>query len=77
MSRSIIIAVLLGMFDQDHSGTIDIYEFEKLFNYINQWLNVFKSYDRDQSGSIEEAELLQGKLNCYTLYYMYRASLLF
>lgn len=26
------------MFDNDASGTIDIYEFEKLYNYINQWL---------------------------------------
>jgi len=27
-----------GMFDNDASGTIDVYEFEKLYNYINQWL---------------------------------------
>jgi len=26
------------MFDNDASGTIDVYEFEKLYNYINQWL---------------------------------------
>lgn len=43
----------------DRSGTIDIYEFEKLFQYINQWLSVFKAYDRDQSGAIEEQELSQ------------------
>lgn len=51
------------MFDNDASGTIDINEFEKLFNYINQWLTVFKTYDRDSSGHIDEAELYQGKLN--------------
>lgn len=50
---------MISMFDTDKSGTIDVYEFEKLFNYVNQWLNCFKAYDRDQSGAIEEAELLQ------------------
>lgn len=48
-----------GMFDKDASGTIDIYEFEKLFNYINQWLQVFKTYDRDSSGHIDQNELTQ------------------
>jgi len=52
-------SLMISMFDQDRSGTIDIYEFEKLFNYVNQWLNCFKAYDRDQSGAIEEAELTQ------------------
>lgn len=47
------------MFDKDASGTIDIYEFEKLFNYINQWLQVFKTYDRDSSGHIDQNELTQ------------------
>lgn len=49
------------MFDNDASGTIDIYEFEKLYNYINQWLQVFKTYDADGSGHIEESELIQGR----------------
>lgn len=47
------------MFDKDASGTIDIYEFEKLYNYINQWLQVFKTYDRDSSGHIDQNELAQ------------------
>lgn len=50
------------MFDQDASGTIDVNEFEKLYGYINQWLAVFKTYDRDQSGHIEEQELSQGEM---------------
>lgn len=50
---------MIAMFDADRSGTIDVAEFEKLFNYINQWLNCFKAYDRDNSGAIEEAELMQ------------------
>lgn len=54
--------LMIGMFDADKSGTIDIFEFQKLYNYINQWLSVFRTYDRDQSGHIEEAELTQGKI---------------
>lgn len=50
---------MISMFDADRSGTIDVFEFEKLFNYINQWLQCFKAYDRDNSGAIEEAELAQ------------------
>lgn len=50
--------LMIGMFDADRSGTIDIFEFEKLFAYINQWLGVFRTYDRDQSGHIDEGELL-------------------
>lgn len=52
-------SLMIGMFDTDKSGTIDVMEFEKLFAYINQWLGVFKTYDRDQSGHIDEGELFQ------------------
>ncbi|EDS43671.1 sorcin [Culex quinquefasciatus] len=51
--------LMIGMFDGDRSGTIDLLEFDKLYNYINQWLHLFKTYDRDASGHIEEAELSQ------------------
>lgn len=51
--------LMISMFDGDRSGLIDVYEFEKLFAYINQWLQCFKAYDRDGSGAIEEAELSQ------------------
>ncbi|XP_045482057.1 peflin-like [Harmonia axyridis] len=51
--------LMIGMFDRDKSGTIDISEFAQLYIYINQWLSVFRNYDRDQSGNIEEAELAQ------------------
>lgn len=50
----------IGMFNRDKSGTVDIHEFEKLYSYINQWLAVFKTYDRDASGHIDEPELTQG-----------------
>jgi len=50
------------MFDHDKSGTIDIQEFQQLYNYINQWIATFRTYDRDNSGHIEESELSQGNL---------------
>lgn len=53
--------LMIGMFDKDKTGTINVQEFEQLYAYINQWLTVFKNYDKDQSGSIEEQELAQGK----------------
>ncbi|GLV37599.1 uncharacterized protein CBL_13871 [Carabus blaptoides fortunei] len=51
--------LMIGMFDKDKSGTIDINEFQQLYTYINQWLSVFRTYDRDNSGQIEEGELTQ------------------
>lgn len=50
---------MVGMFDTDRNGTIGLNEFQLLYNYINQWLTVFKNYDRDRSGTIEEYELAQ------------------
>lgn len=54
--------LMIGMFDKNKKGTIDVQEFQQLYTYINQWLAVFKNYDRDQSGHIEEGELSQGNL---------------
>lgn len=48
------------MFDHENSGTVDVQAFGKLFDYINQWLNVFKTYDRNGSGQIDDQELNQG-----------------
>ena len=48
------------MFDRDHSGTIDLNEFQALWTYINQWKGVFDQYDRDRSGQIDANELNTG-----------------
>ncbi|KAB0792421.1 hypothetical protein PPYR_14380 [Photinus pyralis] len=51
--------LMIGMFDKEKTGMVDVNEFEQLYIYINQWLGVFRTYDRDQSGAIEEQELGQ------------------
>lgn len=48
------------MFDKDFSGTIDLYEFQALWHYIQQWKQTFDRYDVNRSGSIEGLELQQG-----------------
>lgn len=45
------------MFDKEKNGTIDVLEFQALFNYVNTWLGVFRGFDHDKSGSIQENEL--------------------
>jgi len=50
--------LMIGMFDGG-SGAIDVNGFGHLYNYVNQWLNAFKSYDRNQSGYIDTNEFMQ------------------
>lgn len=45
------------MFDRDKSGTINFQEFGALWKYIQDWQTTFRSYDRDNSGSIDQNEL--------------------
>lgn len=61
------------MFDKDRTGHINVEEFEKLYTYVNQWLAVFKTYDTDQSGSIEEKELSNGKYSTSKTVYLLSA----
>lgn len=49
--------LLIDMFDKDNDGTIDVHEFQFLFDYINEWLRVFKTFDSNKSGNIEYTEL--------------------
>ncbi|XP_022258374.1 programmed cell death protein 6-like isoform X2 [Limulus polyphemus] len=51
--------LMIGMFDQNHTGTIEIHEFALLWNYIQQWKQCFDSFDRDRSGNIDAQELHQ------------------
>jgi len=51
------VKMLMSIFDVDRSGTINYNEFAGLWKYIQDWQNVFRHFDRDQSGTIEGREL--------------------
>ncbi|KAI9059895.1 EF-hand [Trametes sanguinea] len=51
------VKLLMSIFDTDRSGTIGFNEFAGLWKYIKDWQNVFRHFDRDQSGSIDNREL--------------------
>ncbi|MPC09809.1 Peflin [Portunus trituberculatus] len=49
--------LMISMFDRDRTGTICIQEFAQLFSFINQWTEVYRRFDRDNSGTIDEGEM--------------------
>lgn len=51
--------LLVKMFSQGNSKTIDFQGFQHLFQYINQWKVAFQSYDKDNSGTIDRREFGQ------------------
>ncbi|KAL8570465.1 Programmed cell death protein 6 [Nucella lapillus] len=51
------VRLMIGMFDRDSSGTINFQEFQALWKYVTDWQSCFRSYDRDNSGSIDRNEL--------------------
>ena len=51
--------MMIDMYDQNASGSIDINEFQQLFDSISNWKKIFEGFDQDQSGAIEESELHQ------------------
>ena len=55
------VRLMIGMFDRDRTGTINFQEFGALWKYVNDWQTTFKSYDRDNSGSIDKNELKTGE----------------
>ncbi|VDQ04107.1 unnamed protein product [Trichobilharzia regenti] len=48
---------MIAMFDKDMNGTMNLQEFGQLFAYVQQWQTCFRSYDRDNSGTIDVNEL--------------------
>ncbi|RDX48616.1 EF-hand [Lentinus brumalis] len=51
------VKLLMSIFDTDRSGTIGFSEFSGLWKYIKDWQNVYRHFDRDNSGSIDGQEL--------------------
>lgn len=49
--------LMIGMFDRDRSGQIELQEFQGLWNYLSQWRALFEQFDRDRSGFIDANEL--------------------
>uniref|UniRef100_A0A915A030 EF-hand domain-containing protein n=2 Tax=Parascaris TaxID=6254 RepID=A0A915A030_PARUN len=49
--------LMIGMFDSDRDGAINFAEFSALWEYVNQWTQCFRSFDRDGSGNIDKDEL--------------------
>lgn len=45
------------MANKDNSGTIDFNEFAGLWRYIEDWKKCFQTFDRDNSGNIDQAEM--------------------
>ncbi|XP_032298468.1 programmed cell death protein 6 isoform X3 [Coturnix japonica] len=50
---------ILGMFDRENKGGVNFNEFTGVWKYITDWQNVFRTYDRDNSGMIDKSELKQ------------------
>lgn len=42
----------------DRNGKLDYNEFQSIWQYINDWTSCFRSFDRDNSGSIDRCELI-------------------
>ena len=49
--------MMIDMYDRNCSGSIDLDEFQHLFDSINEWKSIFEGYDKDKSRTIEHSEL--------------------
>ncbi|OBS58543.1 hypothetical protein A6R68_10332 [Neotoma lepida] len=47
------------MFDRENKAGVNFSEFTGVWKYITDWQNVFRTYDRDNSGMIDKNELKQ------------------
>jgi len=51
--------LMIGMFDPQAIGSIDMHGFAQLYGYVNQWITAFRNYDGNQSGYIDGNEFGQ------------------
>uniref|UniRef100_A0A8D3EG14 Programmed cell death 6 n=1 Tax=Scophthalmus maximus TaxID=52904 RepID=A0A8D3EG14_SCOMX len=50
---------IISMFDRENKGGVNFNEFAGVWKYITDWQNIFRTYDRDNSGFIDKNELKQ------------------
>uniref|UniRef100_A0A3Q1GHM2 Programmed cell death 6 n=1 Tax=Acanthochromis polyacanthus TaxID=80966 RepID=A0A3Q1GHM2_9TELE len=55
------------MFDRENKGGVNFNEFAGVWKYITDWQNIFRTYDRDNSGFIDKNELKQALTGFYRL----------
>ena len=48
------------MFDKDRTKTINLHEFQELWNFLGSWRQCFDRFDNDRSGQIDAGELGTG-----------------
>ncbi|CRK99441.1 CLUMA_CG012696, isoform A [Clunio marinus] len=51
------VRLMIGMFDKQNNGTVSFQDFGALWKYVTDWQNCFRSFDTDNSGSIDKNEL--------------------
>ncbi|XP_046397707.1 programmed cell death protein 6 [Ischnura elegans] len=51
------VRLMIGMFDKQSRGTVSFEDFGALWKYVTDWQNCFRSFDRDNSGNIDQNEL--------------------
>ncbi|KAK9294431.1 hypothetical protein QLX08_010952 [Tetragonisca angustula] len=57
------VRLMIGMFDKNQKGTVSFEEFGALWKYVTDWENCFRSFDRDNSGTIDRNELKTALIN--------------
>lgn len=53
------LCLFAAMFDRENKGGVNFNEFAGVWKYITDWQNIFRTYDRDNSGFIDKNELRQ------------------
>ncbi|XP_075682943.1 programmed cell death protein 6 isoform X1 [Rhinoderma darwinii] len=55
----VTVGAIISMFDRESKGGVNFAEFTGVWKYITDWQNIFRTYDRDNSGLIDKNELKQ------------------
>lgn len=49
--------IVTRLYDKDGSGKVDIHEFQQLWEHLQTWEKTFKTFDKNNSKSLEASEL--------------------